>query len=123
MQNTAPKKNLSQKPTEQNKKSYDFLIAGVPYKLRTSHDEDLVQELVSFVDSKMKQALAASKNGSFQNAAVLTALHMAEELLLLKKKALAEIERVEQKALKLSLDLENSSFEKKKARPTHEPSA
>lgn len=91
-----------------DKKTYDFLIAGVPYKLRTSHDDATVQDLVDFVNDKMTQALAVTKNGSYQNAAVLTALNLAEELILLKRKAHRELERVEEKILKLSVELENS---------------
>lgn len=91
------------------KKTFDFLIAGVPYKLKTSHDDATVQEMVEFINSKMTQALAITKNGSFQNAAVLTAMNLAEELILLKRKAHRELERIEEKALRLSLDLENNS--------------
>ncbi|MNK07493.1 Cell division protein ZapA [compost metagenome] len=94
------------------KKTFDFLIAGVPYKLKTSHDDATVQELVDFVNNKMTQALAVTKNGSFQNAAVLTAMNLAEELILLKRKAHRELERIEEKALKLSMDLENSKNNK-----------
>jgi cell division protein ZapA len=90
------------------KKTFDFLIAGVPYKLKTSHDDATVQELVEFVNSKMNQALSITKNGSYQNAAVLTAMTLAEELILLKRKAHRELEKLEEKALRLSLDLENS---------------
>lgn len=90
------------------KKTFNFLIAGVPYKLKTSHDDATVQELVDFVNNKMTQALALTKNNSFQNAAVLTAMNVAEELILLKRKAHRELERLEEKTLKLSLDLENS---------------
>lgn len=90
------------------KKTFDFLIAGVPYKLRTSHDDATVQELVDFINDKMNQALAVTKNGSYQNAAVLTALNLAEELILLKRKAHRELERVEEKVLKLSVELENT---------------
>lgn len=91
-----------------DKKTFDFLIAGVPYKLRTSHDDATVQELVDFVNDKMNQALAVTKNGSYQNAAVLTALNLAEELILLKRKAHRELEKVEEKILKLSVELENT---------------
>jgi len=92
------------------KKTYDFLIAGVPYKLKTSHDDATVQELVEFVNNKMDQAMGHTKYGSFQNAAVLTALNVAEELILLKRKAHRELEKIEEKALKLSMDLENSKL-------------
>ncbi|MEK2644747.1 cell division protein ZapA [Bdellovibrio sp. BCCA] len=95
-----------------DKKTYDFLIAGVPYKLKTSHDDATVQELVDFVNSKMNQAMSLTKNGSFQNAAVLTAMNLAEELILLKRKAHRELEKLEEKAMQLSLDLENSKSNK-----------
>lgn len=95
-------------PVTSDKKTYNFLIAGVPYKLKTSHDDATVQELVEFVNNKMNQAMAVTKNGSFQNAAILTAMNVAEELILLKKKAQRELEKLEEKALQLSLDLENS---------------
>ncbi len=94
------------------KKTFDFLIAGVPYKLKTSHDDATVQEMVEFINSKMTKALAVTKNGSFQNAAVLTAMNLAEELILLKRKAHRELERIEEKAVRLSLDLENSKNNK-----------
>lgn len=91
-----------------DKKVFNFLIAGVPYKLKTSHDDATVQELVDFVNNKMNQAMSLTKNGSFQNAAVLTAMNLAEELILLKRKAHRELEKLEEQALRLSMDLENS---------------
>lgn len=91
-----------------DKQTYNFLIAGVPYKLKTSHDDATVQELVDFVNNKMTHALAITKNGSYQNAAVLTAMNIAEELILLKRKAHRELERLEEKVVQLSIDLENS---------------
>lgn len=94
------------------KKNFNFLIAGVPYKLRSSHDDSTVQELVDFVNNKMTQAMAVTKNGSFQNAAVLTAMNLAEELILLKRKAQRELDKLEEKTLALSLELENSKSNK-----------
>jgi cell division protein ZapA len=94
------------------KKNFNFLIAGVPYKLRSSHDDSTVQELVDFVNNKMTQAMAVTKNGSFQNAAVLTAMNIAEELILLKRKAQRELDKLEEKTLQLSLELENSKSNK-----------
>ena len=95
-----------------DKKTHEFLIAGVPYKLKTSHDDMLVKELVEFLNQRMSQAITVTKNGSYQNAAVLTALHLAEELLLLKRKASRELETLEEKVLKLALELENSKTNK-----------
>lgn len=93
-----------------DKTTYEFQIAGLPYKLKSSHDEKTVQELVDFVDNKVKQALAITKSGSFQSAAVLAALNIAEELILLKRKAHRELNLLEEKTLKLAQDLENSKI-------------
>lgn len=95
-----------------DKKTHEFQIAGVPYKLKTSHDDALVQELVEFLNQRMSQALSVTKNGSYQNAAVLTAMQLAEELVLLKRKASHELETLEEKVLKLAHDLENSKTNK-----------
>lgn len=89
-------------------KAYEFLIAGIPYRLKTNHDDATVQELVGFINKKMEESLALTKHGSYQNAAVLTALNLAEELILLKRKAHRELEKIEERVLKLSVDLENS---------------
>ena len=95
------------------KRTHEFQITGVPYKLRTSHEEVLVKELVEFLNQRMSQALAVTKNGSYQNAAVLTALHLAEELFLLKRKSSRELENLEEKILKLAHDLEGTQAPKR----------
>jgi len=92
------------------RKTFDLNFAGLPFKLRSSHDAAMVQELAEFVDQKLQQALAATKSGSYQSAAVLAALNIAEELILLKRKALVELERVEAQAQRLSRALENSKI-------------
>lgn len=89
-----------------SKRILDFTIAGVPYRLKTSHDEATAQDLVEFVKSKIDEALPITKNGSFQNAAVLAAMNIAEELLLLKKKAAKEFSRIEEKTSQLINELE-----------------
>lgn len=90
------------------KKTFEFQIAGLPYRLKSQHDEATVNELVQFVDQRMNQAMAATKSGSFQSAAVLAALNIAEELILLKRKAHRELDKLESRALKLAQDLDNS---------------
>ena len=67
---------------ESNKTLYELSIAGLPFKLKSSHDEQTVQQLVEFVDQKVKEALQATKSGSFQSAAILAALNIAEELVM-----------------------------------------
>ena len=94
------------------KTSFDFKIAGVSYKIKTSHDEQTVDNLVGYVNQKVSDAMKITKNASFQNAAVLAALNIAEEMILLKKRAHAELEKLENKALKLAQDIENSKVNK-----------
>jgi cell division protein ZapA len=94
------------------KKTFNFKIAGVPYKLKTSHEEQTVTELVDFVNGKITEAISVTKNSSFQNAAVLAAFNIAEEMILLKQRAQAELDKLESRALKLSQDLENSKINK-----------
>lgn len=91
------------------KKLYEVQIADHKFRLRSSQDEAFVRELVAIVDQKVKHALNMTKSGSVQNAAVLAALNIAEELVLLKKRALKEITLIEEKAIKLSQDLEKNS--------------
>ena len=95
-------------PNSTRKKTFDFKIAGVSYKIKTSHDEQTVEDLVAYVNQKVSEAMQVTKNASFQNAAVLAALNIAEEMILLKKRAKVELEKIESKALKLSQNIENS---------------
>jgi cell division protein ZapA len=103
---------MAQSQKANDKKTFDFKIAGVPYKLKTSHGEHTVNELVDYVNHKVTEALAITKNSSFQNAAVLAAFNIAEEMILLKQRAGAELDKLEARALKLSQDLENSKTNK-----------
>ena len=64
------------------------------------------------MNKKVTEALGVTKNSSFQNAAVLTALNIAEEMILLKRRAQAELDKLETKALKLAQDIENAKANK-----------
>ena len=87
---------------------FEVVIAGVPLRLKSSHDEQTVNELVALVDHKVREALTLTKTGSIQNASILASLHIAEEYLNLKQKAKAELERLEARALKVISELESS---------------
>jgi cell division protein ZapA len=84
-------------------------IAGVPLRLKSSHDDQTVNELVSLVDRKVREALPLTKTGSIQNAAILAALHMAEELVMLKRRTRDLIDEVEDRTRRVIEDLEQSS--------------
>jgi len=83
-------------------------IAGVPLRLKSSHDLETVNELVRMVDEKIRQALPLTKTGSIQNASILAALNMAEELLLLKRRALELVDGLEARLSRVTEDLEKS---------------
>jgi cell division protein ZapA len=89
--------------------SQQVSIAGVPLRLKSSHDEATVNELVRMVDEKVHQALPLTKTGSVQNAAILAALNLAEELLLLKRQARELVDSLEAKVSRVIDDLEKSS--------------
>ncbi len=80
---------------EAAKNVYEVHVAGLPLKLRSSHDPQTVSELVKIVDQKVKEAMSANATVSFQNALVLAALNVSEELMLLKQTLAGELSRVE----------------------------
>ncbi len=94
------------------KKTFDFKIAGVSYKIKSSHDEKTLQELVSYVNNKVTEAIKVTKNSSFQNAAVLASLNIAEEMILLKRKAQHELDKLENKAIKLAQEIDSAKINK-----------
>jgi cell division protein ZapA len=61
------------------------------------------------VDRKVREALPLTKTGSIQNAAILAALHMAEELVMLKRRTRDLIDEVEDRTRRVIEDLEQSS--------------
>ncbi|MCB0394214.1 MAG: cell division protein ZapA [Bdellovibrionales bacterium] len=95
-----------------SKNLFEVEIGGIALKLRTSYDEDTVNQLVKFVDERFNESLAATKSGSLQTAAILTALNIAEENLLLKKRAGIELDQIQNKARRILSHLESSQIPK-----------
>ncbi len=83
-------------------------VAGVPLKLRSSHDDQTVRELVSLVDEKVKQALSSNSNISYQKALLLASLHIAEDLVFLKRAANQRLDQLEIKAKSILSELNAS---------------
>lgn len=92
--------------------AHDFTIGGMPFRLRSSQDEESVKALVSYVDQKIQLAMKATKSGSLQSAAILAALNIAEELMVLKRRALKEIDQIETRARQLAHDLDQTKTSK-----------
>ncbi|MEI7973438.1 MAG: cell division protein ZapA [Bdellovibrio sp.] len=96
-------------------RTYELNFAGLSYRLRSSHDEATVQQLAQMVDQKMTQALASLKNASYQHAAVLAALNIAEELIILRKRAQEGLDYLEKRTQKiLDTQAPTSSYSKGK---------
>lgn len=93
---------------ESQKQTYEIQVGGFPLKLKSSHDAETVNELVKLVNEKVESALANHPSLSYQKAILLTCLHMAEDLVLLKRAALRELDLVEMQAKQIYVDLESS---------------
>ena len=78
-----------------NRSVFNVQVAGLPLKVRSSHDAKIVDELVQIVDQKVKEAMQTNATVSFQNALVLASLNLAEELVLLKQTLFSGLDRVE----------------------------
>jgi len=87
---------------------FDVEIAGLPLKLKTSHSEEFVLEVVSVVNSKIEDCLKLTKSGSIQMAAILACVNLSEELLSIKEVTGQEIVQLRSKAHKLVSQLEVS---------------
>ncbi len=94
----------------QNKSQvFEVTIAGIPLKLKSEKEPEMVKKLISYVDKKIQEALPATKSGSVQNAALLALLNMADEFFELKNNALVQLDKFEKKTLKIMEDLETSN--------------
>jgi cell division protein ZapA (FtsZ GTPase activity inhibitor) len=103
-------------PTINKSQVFEVVIAGIPLKLRSEKDPEVVKKLISYVDSKIQEALPATKSGSVQNAALLATLNLADEIFELKENALMQLEKMEKKTLKIIEDLESSKSAKAEAK-------
>ncbi len=94
------------------KKLYNVNIAGLPLKLRSSHDSETVAQLTQLVDQKIEEAQSLGKRVSFQNALLLASLHIAEELLTLKKSVNEDLNFLKSKSKSILSELESSPLTK-----------
>jgi cell division protein ZapA len=94
---------------EISKNFYEVQVGGLTLKLKSSHDKQTVEKLISLVDDKITEAQSLSPNMSFQNALLLSALHIAEDVVILKQNAQKSIQSIENQTLKILTALESSS--------------
>lgn len=93
---------------EHQNTTFEVLLAGVPMRLKTTHDSATVDALVGLVNEKVEHIQKESPNISYQKAVLLASLHIAEDLLTIKKQALEELDQLEAKAKGILTELESS---------------
>jgi len=90
--------------------TYNVQVAGLPLRLKSSHDPQTVQELIDLVDAKVKEAMATNPNVSFQKALLLATLHVAEDLVFLKRALKGRLDNLETKAKGILSELDASKL-------------
>ena len=73
-------------------KTHEIRIAGVPFRLKSNHNQETVNEILKMVEKQMDQELAKT---SIRNSALLACLRLAEELFFLKKKTKEKLDGIE----------------------------
>lgn len=97
---------------EHQSKTHEVQLAGVPMRLKSTHDSATVEHLVNLVNEKVEQILTDCPNIPFQKVLLLTALHMAEDMVTGKRQALSELDNLETKAKAILSELESSPISK-----------
>ena len=94
--------------TPEKSETYDVQVAGLPLRLKSSHDEQTVQELIDLIDHKVKEAMSSSSSISFQKALLLASLHVAEDLVFLKRAVRSRLDLLETKAKSILTELDST---------------
>lgn len=81
---------------QQDIKTYEVEIAGVPLRLKASHDQETVNQILKMVEDQMDSKLAKT---SLRNSALLACLRLAEELYLLRQRTKEELDNLEAQTL------------------------
>lgn len=92
--------------------TYEVQVAGLPLRLKSSHDMQTVQELIDLVDGKVKEAMSSNANISFQKALLLASLHVAEDLVFLKRAIRGRLDLLEGKAKSALSELDSTPLAK-----------
>ncbi len=87
------------------KEFFTINVGGMNLKLKSSYNEETIKQLANYVNQKFTKARDSMKSGSFQMAAILTALNIAEDHILLKKHTLSELDQIENKVQAILSDL------------------
>ncbi len=85
--------------------SHDISIAGVSLRLKTSHDEQILSEILELVNKRIDQEVVKI---SPQKALVLACLRLAEDLYVFRQNTSQELNHIENLANRILSDLQIS---------------
>ncbi|MFK8138499.1 MAG: cell division protein ZapA [Bdellovibrionales bacterium] len=91
--------------------SFEVQIAGYTMKLRSNHTQDVVEELARFVDGRFRRFIGTKKTAVVDQASILTALSIAEDLYNLKQDTKTSLDQISRKTNRLITDLSTSEIE------------
>ena len=76
----------------------EIKVFGQVYTVKTDAQEEHIQKVAQYVNEKMDEVTKNTKSVSSLNVAILTALNIADDLIMEKAKRLALLEEVERKS-------------------------
>lgn len=76
----------------------EIKVFGQVYTVKTDAQEDHIQKVAQYVNEKMDEVTKNTKSVSSLNVAILTALNIADDLIIEKARRLALLEEVERKS-------------------------
>lgn len=106
--NTSPSDNLSDDFKNIDLKkltSHEVMVAGVSMRLKTSHDEEALTEILDLVNKRVDPEIAKVAP---QKALVLACLRLAEDLHIFRQNTSQELNHIENLANRILADLQVS---------------
>ena len=85
--------------------THDVTVAGVSLRLKTSHDEQALSEILTMVNNRIDSDV---EKVSAQKALVLACLRLAEDLYIFKQSTSQELNHIENLANRILSDLQVS---------------
>ncbi len=83
-------------------------LGGQQLNLKTTCGEDMLVDILSYVEDRFNQSLDSVKSKSVERAAILTALNIAEENFLLKEDYVSELTSIENRTKNILATLKSS---------------
>ena len=93
-------------PSAEKLTSHEIDIAGVSMRLKTSHDPQVLEEILDMVNKRVDAEVAKI---SPQKALVLACLRLAEDLYVFKQSTSQELNHIENLANRILTDLQVSN--------------